>query len=93
MRKSMVLKASALSGRRIEAERRFPRVYASVPYCCEADRYQVYRGQAAYKLFLESYQHILWKQCYAMIHKKGLPAELWVRSIQSYVYLVLVFLL
>jgi RNA polymerase I-specific transcription initiation factor RRN7 len=38
---------------------------------------KVYRGPPAYKLFLQAYQHIIWKQCYALIHKKSLPPELW----------------
>lgn len=43
----------------------------------EVDGHPVYRGQRAYKLFLQAYQHIIWKQCYALIHKKDLPSELW----------------
>jgi RNA polymerase I-specific transcription initiation factor RRN7 len=38
---------------------------------------KIYRGPLAYKLFLQAYQHIMWKQCYALIHKKSLPAEFW----------------
>lgn len=38
---------------------------------------KIYRGPLAYKLFLQAYQHVIWKQCYALIHEKGLPAELW----------------
>ncbi|KAL1957447.1 hypothetical protein VTO42DRAFT_6015 [Malbranchea cinnamomea] len=37
---------------------------------------KVYSGSKAYQLFLEAYQLILWKQCYALIHEKGLPQEL-----------------
>lgn len=33
----------------------------------------VYNGSQAYQLFLEAYQLILWKQCHAMIHRKGFP--------------------
>ncbi|MCJ1468248.1 Pol I core factor CF [Pseudocyphellaria aurata] len=35
-----------------------------------------YSGQQAVQLYLQSYQLILWKQCYALIHTIGLPAEL-----------------
>ncbi|KAI1987607.1 hypothetical protein LOZ54_003503 [Ophidiomyces ophidiicola] len=35
-----------------------------------------YYGSQAYQLFLEAYQLVLWKQCYAFIHEKGLPTEL-----------------
>ncbi|EXJ70960.1 uncharacterized protein A1O5_05953 [Cladophialophora psammophila CBS 110553] len=38
---------------------------------------KVLRGAKAYQLFLQSWQFILWKQCYALVHQKGLPAELW----------------
>jgi RNA polymerase I-specific transcription initiation factor RRN7 len=38
---------------------------------------RIYRGPRAYKLFLQAYQHVIWKQCYALVHQKGLPAELW----------------
>ncbi len=37
---------------------------------------KVYRGSEAFKLFLISYQHILQKQCYILIHTFGLPARL-----------------
>ncbi|KAI4250274.1 MAG: hypothetical protein LQ352_005393 [Teloschistes flavicans] len=37
---------------------------------------QIYRGPEALKLYLQSYQLILWKQCYALIHSLRLPAEL-----------------
>ncbi|KIX97599.1 uncharacterized protein Z520_06377 [Fonsecaea multimorphosa CBS 102226] len=37
----------------------------------------VLRGAKAYQLFLQSWQFILWKQCYVLVHQKGLPAELW----------------
>ncbi|KAL9020695.1 MAG: hypothetical protein Q9180_008640, partial [Flavoplaca navasiana] len=36
---------------------------------------KVYRGSEAFALFLKSYQHILQKQCYVLIHTFGLPAE------------------
>lgn len=26
---------------------------------------------------MQAYQHVLWRQCYALIHKKDLPPELW----------------
>lgn len=39
-----------------------------------------YYGSQAYQLFLEAYQLILWKQCHALIHQKGIPAELEVRG-------------
>lgn len=35
-----------------------------------------YSGHQAAKLYLQFYQYILWKQCYALIHTIGLPAEL-----------------
>ena len=38
---------------------------------------RIYRGHKAYKLFLQAYQLIVWKQCYALIHQKDLPPELW----------------
>lgn len=38
---------------------------------------KVYRGRKASRLFLQAYQHILWKQCYALIHEKGFAGELW----------------
>ncbi|KAL8911200.1 MAG: hypothetical protein Q9171_003606 [Xanthocarpia ochracea] len=37
---------------------------------------KVYRGSEAFKVFLISYQHILQKQCYILIHTFGLPAKL-----------------
>lgn len=37
---------------------------------------QIYRGATATELYLQSYQLILWKQCYALVHTTGLPAEL-----------------
>ncbi|KIW63244.1 hypothetical protein, variant [Phialophora macrospora] len=37
----------------------------------------VLRGAKAFQLFLQSWQFILWKQCHALVHQKGLPAELW----------------
>jgi RNA polymerase I-specific transcription initiation factor RRN7 len=36
----------------------------------------VYRGSQALELYLQSYQLVLWKQCYALIHTIGLPTEL-----------------
>ncbi|KIV83293.1 hypothetical protein PV11_05331 [Exophiala sideris] len=38
---------------------------------------RVLRGSKAYQLYLQSWQYILWKQCHALVHQKGLPAELW----------------
>lgn len=38
----------------------------------------VLHGIKAYQLFLQSWQLILRKQCYALVHQKGLPPELWV---------------
>ena len=38
--------------------------------------FEVYRGGSAKELFLQAYQFILWKQCYALIHTVGLPAVL-----------------
>ncbi|KAL8859255.1 MAG: hypothetical protein Q9178_004193 [Gyalolechia marmorata] len=37
---------------------------------------KVYRGSEAFKVFLISYQHILQKQCYILIHTFGFPAKL-----------------
>ena len=37
----------------------------------------MYGGKKAYRLFLQAYQHILWKQCHALVHGKGFSAELW----------------
>ncbi|KAI5293754.1 Pol I core factor CF [Ascosphaera acerosa] len=37
---------------------------------------RTYSGSDAYQLFLEAYQVILWKQGHALVHEKGLPAEL-----------------
>lgn len=34
-----------------------------------------YRGQRAYSLFLQIYQLILWKQCHALVHDRGFPAQ------------------
>ena len=44
---------------------------------------KVFKGRKAYKLFLQAWQFVLWKQCYALVHGKGLPGELWevVRSL------------
>ncbi|KAK5043300.1 hypothetical protein LTR13_001071 [Exophiala sideris] len=38
---------------------------------------RVLRGSKAYQLYLQCWQYILWKQCHALVHQKGLPAELW----------------
>ncbi|KAF7509431.1 hypothetical protein GJ744_007994 [Endocarpon pusillum] len=38
---------------------------------------KVYKGSRAYRLFIQAYQFILWKQCYSLIHEKDLPPELW----------------
>ncbi|EXJ82645.1 hypothetical protein A1O3_06458 [Capronia epimyces CBS 606.96] len=37
----------------------------------------VLHGARAYQLFLQSWQLILRKQCYALVYQKGLPPELW----------------
>ncbi|EXJ90819.1 hypothetical protein A1O1_03924 [Capronia coronata CBS 617.96] len=37
----------------------------------------VLHGAKAYQLYLQSWQLILRKQCYALVHHKGLPPELW----------------
>ncbi|OJD20665.1 ubiquitin-60S ribosomal protein L40 [Blastomyces percursus] len=37
---------------------------------------KTYHGTQAYQLFLEAYQLILWKQCHALVHGKGMPVEL-----------------
>ena len=38
---------------------------------------RVFRGKKAYKLFLQAWQFVLWKQCYELVKVKGLPGELW----------------
>ncbi|OAX83010.1 hypothetical protein ACJ72_02641 [Emergomyces africanus] len=38
--------------------------------------FKTYHGTQAYQLFLEAYQLILWKQCHALVHSKGMPGEL-----------------
>lgn len=38
---------------------------------------RVFKGRRAYKLFLQAWQYVLWKQCHALVHVKGLPTELW----------------
>ena len=38
---------------------------------------RVFKGRAAYRLFLKAWGYVLWKQCYALVHGKGLPGELW----------------
>ncbi|RDW93519.1 uncharacterized protein DSM5745_00841 [Aspergillus mulundensis] len=35
-----------------------------------------FSGSDAYRLFLEIYQLILWKQCHALVNKRGFPPEL-----------------
>ncbi|KLJ10053.1 hypothetical protein EMPG_14534 [Blastomyces silverae] len=37
---------------------------------------KTYHGTQAYQLFLEAYQLLLWKQCHALVHGKGMPVEL-----------------
>ncbi|KAG5217557.1 RNA polymerase I-specific transcription initiation factor [Trichophyton interdigitale] len=39
-------------------------------------RSKTYHGSDAFQLFLEAYQLLLWKQCHALVHVKGLPSEL-----------------
>ncbi|KIX04020.1 uncharacterized protein Z518_07573 [Rhinocladiella mackenziei CBS 650.93] len=38
---------------------------------------KVLHGIKAYQLFLQSWQFILWKQCHTLVHRKGLPPDLW----------------
>ncbi|KAF7130954.1 hypothetical protein CNMCM5793_003889 [Aspergillus hiratsukae] len=38
--------------------------------------HKTYRGRQAYSLFLQIYQLILWKQCHALVHGRGFPAQL-----------------
>ncbi|KEF57854.1 uncharacterized protein A1O9_05775 [Exophiala aquamarina CBS 119918] len=38
---------------------------------------KVLRGVKAYQLFLQAWQHILWKQCHTLVHQLELPEELW----------------
>ncbi|KAL4935346.1 hypothetical protein BDV06DRAFT_207207 [Aspergillus oleicola] len=35
-----------------------------------------YRGRQAYRLFLDTHQLILWKQCHALVNNRGFPAQL-----------------
>ncbi|KAL1970682.1 hypothetical protein VTN77DRAFT_4326 [Rasamsonia byssochlamydoides] len=37
---------------------------------------KTYRGRQAYRLFIQAYQLILWKQCHALVHKKGFPSDI-----------------
>ncbi|KAL1985585.1 hypothetical protein VTN96DRAFT_7565 [Rasamsonia emersonii] len=37
---------------------------------------KTYRGRQAYRLFIQAYQLILWKQCHALVHKQGFPADI-----------------
>ncbi|KAL4997359.1 hypothetical protein BDV10DRAFT_169956 [Aspergillus recurvatus] len=50
-----------------------------------------YRGRQAYRLFLHIYQLILWKQCHALVNKRGFPPQLenlvrdlWALRLESY---------
>ncbi|KAJ9209740.1 hypothetical protein DTO166G4_8649 [Paecilomyces variotii] len=36
---------------------------------------KTYRGRRAFTLFLQIYQLILWKQCFALVQQKGFPSE------------------
>ena len=39
---------------------------------------KIYRGARAYKLYLQAWQHVLWRQAYALIHGPvDVPEELW----------------
>ncbi|KAL4866299.1 hypothetical protein BDV12DRAFT_199364 [Aspergillus spectabilis] len=35
-----------------------------------------YRGRQAYRLYLDIYQLILWKQCHALVNERGFPPQL-----------------
>ncbi|KAL4951473.1 hypothetical protein BDW69DRAFT_169995 [Aspergillus filifer] len=35
-----------------------------------------YRGRQAHRLFLDTYQLILWKQCHALVNNRGFPPQL-----------------
>ncbi|KAL4881218.1 hypothetical protein BJY04DRAFT_227883 [Aspergillus karnatakaensis] len=35
-----------------------------------------YRGRQAYRLYLDTYQLILWKQCHALVNERGFPPHL-----------------
>ena len=51
-------------------------------HCCTVQPHtlilvvKVFRGSEAFALFLKSYQHILQKQCYTLVHTFGLPPRL-----------------
>lgn len=48
------------------------RNFSLVDYLCLL----AYRGRQAYRLFIQAYQLILWKQCHALVHKQGFPADI-----------------
>ncbi|KAL2871051.1 TFIIB-type zinc finger domain-containing protein [Aspergillus lucknowensis] len=50
-----------------------------------------YRGRQAYRLYLDVYQLILWKQCHALVNDKGFPPQfenvvrdLWALRLETY---------
>ncbi|KAH8428054.1 TFIIB-type zinc finger domain-containing protein [Aspergillus melleus] len=53
--------------------------------------HRTYRGRRAYTLFLQVYQFILWKQCYALVQARGFPEQfenivrdLWALRLETY---------
>ncbi|KAI9043311.1 uncharacterized protein KD926_003841 [Aspergillus affinis] len=53
--------------------------------------HRTYRGRRAYTLFLQVYQFILWKQCYALVQVRGFPEQfesivrdLWTLRLETY---------
>lgn len=38
--------------------------------------FSAYSGRRGYRLFIQAYQLILWKQCYVLVHEKGFPVDL-----------------
>lgn len=53
--------------------------YVNLPRDCWLQRLIpvviAYRGRQAATLFLQAYQLILWKQCYALVHEHGFPEQ------------------
>ncbi|KAE8353148.1 RNA polymerase I-specific transcription initiation factor Rrn7 [Aspergillus coremiiformis] len=52
---------------------------------------KTYHGRQAYNLFLQVYQLILWKQCHALVQRRGFPAQfehvvrdLWALRLETY---------
>ncbi|KAL4789469.1 hypothetical protein BDV19DRAFT_374058 [Aspergillus venezuelensis] len=54
-----------------------------------------YRGQQAHRLFLDTYQLILWKQCHALVNTRGFPPQfenivrdLWALRLETYAKII-----